>query len=70
MLQELLTYQEEVYPTPIDFIPIDVETQGILNVAYSFNRLFTTADVKKAIPSLNWSKEEITHLPFKPSQIL
>ncbi len=35
---------------------------SILNVAYSFNRLFTTADVKKAIPSLNWSKEEIAEL--------
>lgn len=62
VLQELLTYQEEVSPTPIDFVPIDVETQGILNVAYSFNRLFTTADVKKALPSLNWSKEEIANL--------
>jgi hypothetical protein len=35
---------------------------SILNVAYSFNKLFTIAEIKKVMPSLYWSNDEITEL--------
>lgn len=35
---------------------------SILNVAYSFNKLFTIPELKKSLPSLNWSTEDICEL--------
>ena len=47
------------WKTMTDTDSVDI---SILNIAYTFNKLFTTSDIKKALPSLTWTNEDITEL--------